>query len=179
MPRTIEVLFGARPIRASRALLRSLQPFGKVIQTPLNRPFFVTTGALLPVVQHLLAFANPIRNAIACKPISRIFQLPRRTLLALAPATHRTRRLLDILLQVIHCFGERVFAFGQLLARLFRVIVLRVLPTAAREIFHVFRNLTLPRSRLCGTLSQIRDLLLPSRRSLLPAALSIRAVHLL
>jgi len=69
--------------------------------------------------------------------------LTRGTLLALTAAGHRLRRLLQILLQTIDAVSERVFSFAKLLACLLRVFVLRVLTTAARKVFHVFRDLTL------------------------------------
>src|SRR6185503_12375123 len=75
--------------------------------------------------------------------------------------------------------SKRVFPLRQLLARTFRILILRVLPAAAREIFHVLRNLALPRSRLRRTLAKIGNLLLASWLSRLPAALSARTVHLL
>ena len=77
LPRAIEVLLGARAIRAARALLSRLQTFGKIIQAPLDRALFTAASAALlltlllsllsrlAVIQCLLTFANPIRNTIA------------------------------------------------------------------------------------------------------------------
>jgi len=83
-------------------------------------------------------------------------------LLALTASSHRTRRLLEVLLQTVHTVSERVFALGELFARAFRIFILRALATTPRKVLHVFRDLTLSRRRLRRTLSQIRDLLLTS-----------------
>ena len=126
LPRAIEVLFRARAIRAARALLRSLQTLRKVIQTTLDRAFVRTAAALLTVlltllaallttllaIKGLFAFPNPVRDTIARQRIRGIFQLSRGALLSLAlSGAHRTRRLLDVLLQTTHRISQRVFAF--------------------------------------------------------------------
>jgi hypothetical protein len=155
-------------------LLSRLQAFRKVIQTTLDRALFTAAAtaallvllsllsllSLLTVVQRLLTFANAIRNTIARERVCRFLQLPRRALLALTSSSHRTRRLLEILLQTVDAIGKRIFALAQLFARSFRVFILRALATATREVIHVFRNLALSRRRLRSTLSQIADLLL-------------------
>ena len=122
--------------------------------------------ALLLSVERLFAFTNPLGNTIAGEPVRRILQLPRGSLLSLSLAlAHRTRRLLDVLLKSTHRISQRILSFRQLLACLARVLILPVLSAAARETLHVFRNLTLPRRRLRGALTQIRDLLLAPGRT--------------
>ena len=173
LPRAIEILLRTRTIRALRALLSRLQALGNTIQTALDLAFIVATTAallillsLLPTaIQHLLTFANPIRDTIARERISRFFQLARRTLLALATSGHRARRLFKILLQAVDAVGQRVFALAELVAGPFRVFILLALTATTREVLHVFRDLALSRSRLRRTLSQLADLLLTSRRS--------------
>ena len=105
MSRAIEVLLGSRTIRAACTLFCRLQAFGKIVETAFNRALIVATSALplltlllLAAIQRLLTFTNAIRDAIARERISRILKLPCGTLLALAAATHRTRRLFDVLL---------------------------------------------------------------------------------
>ena len=169
LSRAIEVLLRSRTIRAARTLFRRLQAFGKVVETAFNRTLVVAAAALLTLllaaIQRLLTFTNSIRDAIARQRISRILQLSCGTLLALTAAAHRTCGLFDVLLQIVNSVGQRVFPFRQLFARLLRVLILRVLTTAAREVLHVFRDFALSRSRLRCALAQIGDLLLPSCRS--------------
>jgi hypothetical protein len=171
LPRAIEVLFRRRTIRTTRTLLSGLQTFRNIIQAALDRAFIAatTTAALLilltlllTVIQRLLTFANTIRNTIARQRISRFFQLARGALLTLATASHRPRRLFEILLQTVDAIGQRVFALAELFARLFRVFILRVLTTTTREVLDIFRNLALSRSRLRRALSQLGNLLLSS-----------------
>jgi len=167
LPRAIQVFFGTRTVRATRALLRRLQTFGHTVQTALDRAFVRTarglpillsllTGwpatllvSLLITIQRLFALANALRDSLSRQRISRFLQLSRRALLALTlPRAQRPRRLFDILLQTVHAIGERVFSFGQLLASLARAFILRVLTAAPRETLHVFRDLALTRRSL-------------------------------
>ena len=183
LPRAIEILLCARTVRSTRTLFRRLKLLGNIIQTSLD-PALIRFGsillaALLPILKRLFAFTNSIGNPIARKRVRSFFQLSCSTLLTLAAGAHRTRRLLDVLLKIVNAVSKRVFPLRQLLARTFRILILRVLPAAAREIFHVLRNLALPRSRLRRTLTKIGNLLLASWLSRLPAALSARTIHLL
>src|SRR6185369_1937252 len=175
LPRAIQVFFGTRTVRATRALLRRLQTFGHTVQTALDRAFVraarglpillslltrllpcLLTGwpatllvPLLIAIQRLFALANALRDSLSRQRISRFLQLSRRALLALTLArAQRPRRLFDVLLQTVHAIGERVFSFGQLLASLARVFILRVLTAAPRETLHVFRDLALTRCSL-------------------------------
>ena len=167
-------------------MLRGLQAFGKIVETALDRAFVSAATALLIAllipwltallpglltalllttlllaIERLLAFANPLRDAIAREPIRCVLQLPRGTLLTLSlSSAHRARRLFNVLLQIVYGVRQRVFSFCQLLACLARVFILRVLTTTAREIFDVFRDLSLPRRSLRCTLAQVGNLLL-------------------
>ena len=156
LPRAIESLFGTRGVGAARTLLRGLQTVGQVVQTSLDRALVGTAvrlltlltillPALLITAERLLAFANPLRNSIACECICGVLQLSRGALLPLTlTGTNCPRRLFEILLQPVHRIRQGVFPFGQLLASLARVFILRVLTTATRKALHVLRNLTLP-----------------------------------
>lgn len=66
----VEIFFGARTVRAARALLCCLKAFGNVVETALERAFVVASRsalltALLAAVQRLFTLANAVRNAIA------------------------------------------------------------------------------------------------------------------
>src|ERR1051325_6081055 len=67
LARAIQIRLGSRTIWTTRTLLSRLQLFGKVVETALDRALFGATTVLLPAIQRLLAFANAIRNPIACK----------------------------------------------------------------------------------------------------------------
>lgn len=115
----IEIFFRRRAIRATRTLLRRLQPLRNVVEASFNRALVVTTSALLSLltllltaVQRLLSFTNAIGDTVTRQRIRRIFQLARRALLALAAATHRARGLFKILLQAIDAVSQRVFPFA-------------------------------------------------------------------
>lgn len=161
LSRAIEILFSTRTVWPTRALLRGLQTFRDVVQTAFDRAFITASRTLLTAslpslllsgllitllitTEGLLAFANTVGHTIARQRVSRIFQLSGRTLLTLTlSCAHRSRRLLEVLPQTLHRIGKRVFAFGELLARFARILILRVLTATPLEILHVFRDLAL------------------------------------
>jgi len=83
LSRAIEILFRRRAIRATRTLLRRLQPLRNVVEASFNRALVVTTSALLSLltllftaVQRLLSFTNAIGDTVTRQRIRRIFVCP-------------------------------------------------------------------------------------------------------